>query len=123
MPQKNKKYKELLTAIYEILQKSEQAYRNYLEEIKTFRYAKKLKKYNCQIINLLTENKYLLSPTLQKDADDLLFHYNTWLVKWNELAAETNPADEDIFVFSNEVTFPREAAQNLEAAYKKLKNQ
>ncbi|MGB3005199.1 MAG: hypothetical protein WBC06_01735 [Chitinophagaceae bacterium] len=122
MPHQNIEYQELIKTIYEILKESEKTYRNYLEGGKTFRYAKILKQNNSQLINLLKENRFLLNSSQQKDADELLFHFNTWLEKWNKLATKINPADDDIFVFANEVTFPKHAAQNLESAYHNLKN-
>jgi hypothetical protein len=57
---------------------------------------------------------------LQKDIQFLITHYTEWSLKWEKLAAEKEHQPDDIFVFANDVTFPKQAAQNLEEAFKKL---
>ncbi len=96
------------------------AYRRYLDGGKKFRYAKELKLYNNKALILLIENKSILPEELQKDAQSLINHYTEWSQKWEQLAAEKEHQPDDIFVFANDITFPRLAAQNLEVAYKKL---
>jgi len=113
---------QLLANVCENLKESEKAYKKYLADGMTFRYAKELKKYNTRIIDLLTENKLLLPFLLQQDADKLLYHYNTWLKKWNDLAEEIKPKDDEMFAYPNEVTFPRDAAKNFESAFHKSDN-
>jgi hypothetical protein len=110
---------EFLTQLCNNLDHSATAYKDYLAAGKTFRYAKELKKYNGAIVALINTNKELLTGELVADADSLLHHYAVWTVKWEHLAA-TNPQPDDEFVFANEVTFPREAAKRLEAAYHHL---
>jgi hypothetical protein len=120
MYQENFKLQKLLAEVVKNLKESEKTYKEYISNGKTFRYAKELKKYNNLIIELLSEDKNLLPLVLQQDAEKLLHHYNTWMKKWIELEELMNPDNEDLFAFPNEVTFPREAAKNIESAYQKL---
>ncbi len=110
----------LLKELLGQLESSKLAYQQYLAGGKTFRFAQELKKYNSAIMLLLHKKGPLLAEALQPDAAALLFHYHAWTTKWEELAAATNPQPDDVFVFENEVTFPRQAAGNLEAAYLNL---
>lgn len=108
---------DLLKELYENLQASQAAYQDYLGGGKTFYFAQQLKKYNSRITSLLTSQLQLLAPPLQPDAAALLRHYNAWTAKWEQLAAANNPQPNDVFAFENDITFPRQAARNLEAAH------
>ncbi len=111
---------EFLKILNTILNQSILAYRNYLAAGKTFQHAQQLKIHNSNALKLLTENKQLMSEDLQKDIQSLITHYTEWSQKWKKLAAEKEHQPDDVFVFANDVTFPKQAAQNLEEAYRKL---
>lgn len=110
----------LLKEIVTTLEASKEAYLDYLGNGKTFSHAETIKKHNSRIMELLGSQKKLLSPSLQQDAAALLVHYNAWTEKWDALAAALNPKADDVFIFANNITFPKHAAQNLETAYKQL---
>ncbi|MBL7746176.1 MAG: hypothetical protein JNM19_02005 [Chitinophagaceae bacterium] len=110
----------LLKELLDQLESSKLAYQQYLAGGKTFRFAQELKKYNSAIMLLLQTKGHLLSDALQQDAAALLFHYHAWTTKWEQLAAAIHPQPDDLFVFENDVTFPRQAAGNLEAVYLNL---
>lgn len=114
-------FEELITSLHDSIEDSGIAYRNYINGGKTFRFAQELKKHNDKITQLINENNQLLSPSLKKDAAELLHHYNVWTEKWIQLATAMNPAPDDVFVFANEVTFPKQAAVDIEEEYKKFK--
>lgn len=114
-------YGELITSLHESIETSGIAYRNYISGGKTFRFAQELKKHNDRITRLINENNHLLSPSLQADAGGLLHHYNVWTEKWIQLAEAINPGPDDIFVFTNEVTFPKQAAIRIEEEFWKIK--
>ena len=120
MARVNQSEYDLLEAVYNNLQASKKAYADYLHNGKIFRYAQELKKYNSRIMELLSSQKSLLSPSLQQDAAALLIHYNVWSKKWSKLAAEMNPQPDDVFVFANDIIFPLQAAKNLEAVYEDI---
>ena len=111
---------ELLDSIITILNQSTLAYHNYLAGGKTFQHAQQLKLHNNNSLKLLTENKHLMPADLQDDIQSLITHYTEWSQKWEKLAAEKEHQPDDEFVFANDVTFPKQAAQNLEGAYRKL---
>ena len=111
---------ELLRTVCKNLEASKKAYTDYLVNGKTFRFAQELKKYNTRIMELLSAKQGLLSSSLQQDAATLLAHYTSWIEKWNTLAAEMNPQPDDVFVFVNDITFPKLAAQNIEMVHKNL---
>ncbi len=114
------KQSEFLEALIPILNESTLAYRNYLASGKTFQFAQQLKLHNNKALKLLTENKLLMSANLQEDIQSLITHYSEWSQKWEKLAAEKEHQPDDVFVFANDVTFPKQAAQNLEAVFKNL---
>lgn len=99
---------------------SSYAYLEYMNAGKTFQFAQHLKYHNSKALELLTANKSLLTDDQQKDAEALIIHYTEWSQKWDKLATEKDHQADDVFVFANDVTFPRQAAQNFEAAFKKL---
>jgi hypothetical protein len=109
-----------LEELLAILNQSSLSYRNYLNNGKTFQFAQDLKIYNCKALNLLIENKKSIPEDLQQDIQSLITHYTEWSQKWEKLAAEKEHQPDDFFVFANEVTFPKQAAKNLEEAYRKL---
>ena len=111
---------ELLRTVCKNLEASKKAYTDYLVNGKTFRFAQELKKYNDWIMELLLSGTNLLSPSLQQDAAVLLVHYTAWTEKWNKLAEDINPQPDDEFVFANDITFPKLAAQNIEMVFKNL---
>ena len=111
---------KFLKTLMIILNQSTLPYRNYLAGGKTFRFAQQLKLHNSKALKLLIENKHLMPEDLQEDIQSLITHYTEWSQKWEKLAAEKEHQPDDVFVFANDVTFPKQAAQNLEAAYKKL---
>lgn len=109
-----------LPQIIDLLKASRSAYEIYLADGKTFRYAMELKKHNSRIMELLAACLPSLSSELKEDANALLTHYHAWTSKWEALAAAIRPQANDVFVFENEVTFPREAARRLQAACEQL---
>lgn len=99
---------------------SSNAYLEYMNAGKTFQFARQLKQHNSKALALLTENKSLLTTDLRKDAEALITHYTEWSQKWEKLDAEKEHQPDDVFAFANDVTFPRQAAKNIEAACKEL---
>lgn len=117
--------KEIYTLLEEIhinMKHSSIAYKAYLQAGKIFSHAQQLRYYNDILRNLLKEKSYLLGESLQSDTADLLHHYDVWTEKWDALQKNMQPLPHDEFVFANTVTFPRQAANNLEQAYQQLKN-
>ena len=96
------------------------AYKEYLEGGKTFAFAQVLRLYNDRLLDLLLQKGHLLEGSLQKDAHALIAHYNAWTAKWEALRKHLDPAPGDEFIFQNEITFPRQAAVNLEQEYQRL---
>jgi len=103
------------------LKRSEIAYKNYLQDEKKFIHAKILKTCNEQLRNLLIENSFLLSDTLQHDALSLITHYDIWIEKWNALKQTQKFSLDDIFVFENGHTFPKDAAIRIESEFNRIK--
>lgn len=115
---------ELLSFLKELVatwNQSTISYKEYLSSGKTFRFAQQLRQCNSKALELLTNHKQLLPDDMQFNATTLINHYNIWTEKWDHLAAELTPAPNDKFVFANTVTFPKEAARNLETLYEQLK--
>ena len=114
---------DFLSEVYTQLKQSEDVYKKYLTNGKTFLYAKKLKSHNLKIKDLLMINSCLLSDMLHKDSILLIAHYNSWLEKWDELEQKLKPEPSDEFIFENSHTFPKQACNNIENEYLKLKKE
>lgn len=115
---------ELLSFLKELVatwNQSTISYKEYLSSGKTFHFAQQLRQCNSKALELLISHKQLLPDDMQLNATTLINHYNIWTEKWDRLAAELNPAPDNEFVFANTVTFPKEAARNLETLYEQLK--
>jgi hypothetical protein len=102
-----------LKNILQQLERSSIAYKNYLENGRTYREAIVLKKYNSLIREILLTNMNDIPPGLRDDAKAMVAHYDAWTEKWNELQQNNDPQPEDEFVFQNDHRFPREAANRL----------
>lgn len=113
---------KFLGTVYYNLKRSEIAYRQYLSNNKQFIYARVLKSCNDIILQQLVNHSYLLPDELLGDSLKLAFHLEVWREKWIALEIKNRPEPEDEFAFENLVTFPREAAQNLEKAFLELRN-
>ena len=113
--------KEIFELLITFFNSSNHSYQTYLNRGKTFQYAQDLKIHNSKALKLLVENKQSMPENLQGDIQLLIEHYTEWSQKWEKLAAEKDFQPDDEFVFANDVTFPKQAAQNLEAAFQKLK--
>jgi hypothetical protein len=99
------------------LKKAEFAYKLYLANNNQFLFAKILKGSNDSILNLLTNHAYCLTPALIDESLKLIMHLSIWREKWEELEKKLQPDLETEFVFQNNFTFPREAAQKLESEF------
>lgn len=113
---------KFLGKVYINFKRSEIAYRNYMDNNNQFIFARILKHCNEEIANLLLDNSYLLTDELISDSIKLISHFDIWIEKWNDLANMKNPNLDDEFVFENTFTFPRDAAQNLEKEFLKIRN-
>lgn len=116
----NKEFRSLLESLILHWQRSSQAYADYMENGKKFRYAEILKLHNTAARNLLIDNMAIIPGHFKKDAEAIIEHYTIWSAKWNDLKNKLNPAPEDEFVFENDHRFPKDAARNFEAAFHHL---
>lgn len=115
MPQR-----KLLRQLITIFDESTTAYRRYLAAGKTFQFAQELKLHNSKALDLVKKNGSFFPADLQDYIQSLITHYTEWCGKWEKLAAEKEHQPGDVFVFANDITFPKKAAQNIEEAYRKL---
>lgn len=98
-----------------------QAYADYLAAGKAFLFAASLRRTNASARELLLAHGWRLPDELQADAAALLRHWDAWLTLWDALAERLRPEPGDPFVFANEINFPREAQERLEALYRLLR--
>jgi hypothetical protein len=107
----------LLQSLVSCWRQSAEAYANYMDSGKKFRYAEMLKLHNTAAKKLLNDNINLIPDQFKEDARAIIEHYTIWTTKWDELKSKLNPAPDDAFVFENDHRFPKAAAQNLETAF------
>jgi hypothetical protein len=117
----NKMQFELLSQIQLLLDDSAKAYKEYMDNGKTFFYAKILWSHNEKLKMLILEKANMLEENLRDDAFLLVAHYKEWMQKWVEHQKKNQPKDNDEFAFPNEHVFPKQAARNLHAEYDRLK--
>lgn len=98
-----------------------QAYADYLAGGKSFLFACSLRRTNGSARELLLGEGWRLPESRQGDAAALLRHYDAWLTLWDAHADRSRPEPGDPFVFANDVTFPRDAQERLEALYRRLR--
>ena len=110
----------MLVNIHGLMNDSLKAYQDYLQNGKTYRYAKELRRVNSLMINLLEEGEHLLKDDLLNAAAHLREHYTAWRNKWDQHQELLSPGPDDIFAFENAHTFPRHAASLFEEQYKAL---
>jgi hypothetical protein len=89
------------------------AYRDYLEQGKTFLFACSLRRTNSSARRLLLHFGHLLPQEYRSDVLALLRHYDVWLTLWDDLAARTTPGPDDEFIFETRVPFPSEAQSRI----------
>ena len=96
------------------------AYKRYLTEGKLFLEAQALKKSNDSIRNLLLKRRFLLPSDQIQNADALLYHLDIWATLWKKREIQLKPKPEDLFVFENQDTFPKNAVDSLQRYYESL---
>ena len=103
------------------IKRSELAYRNYMANGKKFIYTKIIKKCNEAILNLLVGHSHLFADDMIEGSLRMIEHIDIWMEKWIDLEQTKKPGLEDEFVFENKVSFPRDVAQKIEAAFLSLR--
>lgn len=93
------------------------AYASYLEQGRTFLFARSLRRINYSSRKLLLDNGWMLPEPHREHALALIAHYDVWLTLWDDLAERTSPRPTDPFVFENSVTYPRESEAALERLF------
>lgn len=111
---------DLLGPLHMHFRAARAAYRGYLDNGRTFLFAKSLRRVNVSARALLMARGHLLPPELREDVAALVAHYDVWLTLWTEHRRATQPALSDPFVFQNSFTYPKEAEARLEALFETL---
>ena len=96
--------KELL----QLLDISKKTYKKYINNGKTFYYAKELKVINIEILRLIRNQNYKDNIKLQKVILHLREHLQEWILIWKEKKIAENPKDNDLFVFDGYKKYPKE---------------
>jgi len=105
-------------------QRSKITYKEYINNGNKFVHARILKESNTNIRNKLLKNNFLLSDELQEDALALINHYDIWIKKWSDLYIKnTNLKLDDIFIFQNQHTFPKQSELKLLNEFRKIKKE
>ena len=99
------------------------AYADYLAAGKSFLFACSLRRTNASARQLLLDRGWRLPESHQADAAALLRHYDAWLTLWDAHSERLRPGPGDPFVFANDVTFPKDAQERLEALYRRLRTE
>ena len=87
---------------------SKNKHKDYMNNGKTFFYAKEIKFINLKILDLIKDKNFTKSTELQKIILDLEIHLNEWIFAWNNEQINKNPKDNDLFVFDGYKKYPKE---------------
>lgn len=105
-----------LALLFELSQKH---YKLYLENSKTYLYAKSIYRTNEEIVRLIKGHR--IDITNKSDHDDflaLLVHYDIWMSQFEILEKQLNPLEETTFMFvrpENTPAFPKVFCDSLAA--------
>ena len=113
---------QFLKALKENLDASTIAYQKYQSNGRKYQFALEIRKLNDHSHELLKKYAQLLPKNLQADAAELGYHYKVWTEKFDNLVEQIPPSPDKEFVFANAFSFPKEAANRLEAAYAELES-
>jgi hypothetical protein len=114
---------ELLKPLIMHFEYGKSIYDQYVKEDKIFKYALIIKKNNLIVRELLLNKGYLLPEYFQEDLVNIVKHIDDWLVSWEEAKIIAKPNENDQFVFSSSVRFPKESELRLFEYYKELSSQ
>ncbi|WP_153558914.1 hypothetical protein [Roseimaritima sediminicola] len=105
--------KRFLTLLENRLLYCQQCYESYLGNGETYHHAKLLLDANLELRNLIMDYGHTLPTQYREDAKKLLEHIRAWLDCWQRLDHQREFRESDQFVFDNDSTFPRKAADSL----------
>jgi hypothetical protein len=96
------------------------AYCQYLNNGKTYQYARQLRTINQNTINLILSSKNSIPVELEDDFALVLNHLEVWAELWDKLNQTKIFKLNEPFIFQNKVSFPKESAKRIDNFY--LKN-
>ncbi|KZY42584.1 hypothetical protein A3732_16010 [Oleiphilus sp. HI0050] len=96
-------------------------YQSYLNNEKTFLYAKILKDNNERIRSILLKLTSKVPEEMFVCCIDLIHHIDVWMELWLDLSERLDLKLDEPFVFQNKVNYPVEAEKKLTALYEELK--
>ncbi|MCP4922570.1 MAG: hypothetical protein GY915_00865 [bacterium] len=96
-----------------LLSYAEKVYRAYLDNEKTFIFAKVLYDVNSEVRKLVRSKLRILTRKSQEDAMELLFHLDVWSGIWIDEVNRQTPRWNELFTFPNKITFPFEHVRDL----------
>ena len=93
--------------------RSSSAYRNYLNHGKTFRWSLVIWRANNDLVSLLIQTGWMLPDTHKDEAIRIVTHLDLWASLWERHKCDMQPTLDDIFVFENSHSFPRDAEEKI----------
>ena len=88
---------------------SDRYYVSYIDNGKTFLYAKLLKKNNKELLKILKAMFIFLDAEGRTHVLELIFHLEVWMQQWNDLFNRNSPNLDDVFVFDSRTSYPKGA--------------
>lgn len=100
---------DAIDRLIEVTEQGHAIYECYLRHGKTFFYAKQLFANNLLKLNALEVIIQSQQIEYAKASKQLIEHIKSWQDQWIELQVESNPSDNDEFVFISRKPYPKEA--------------
>jgi hypothetical protein len=102
------------------INRSNFAYKSYIESGNIFMYAKILKTSNDELRDLLVSKSHLLPLERYRNALALIHHIDVWSVLWEDAFLLLSPSINSVFKFDNEVNFPKKDVESLIIYYNQI---
>jgi len=105
--------KDFLGTLIFHFERGKLSYESYLKSGNNFLYARILKDNNSAIKKLLLSNGHILPTDLKQDALQILAHLDVWHELWDDLKHQLEPSLNDVFIFQNDHSFPKDSEKAL----------
>ncbi|MBQ46807.1 MAG: hypothetical protein CMP10_04850 [Zetaproteobacteria bacterium] len=106
-----------IVSILQKLEKSSEIYVHYLENNKSYMYAKKLYDNNTDVFCSIKTCLPIASGETADSLRCILSHLTNWMSLWEEHDKKSSYQDSDTFVFQNADHFPKDSEKKLMRLY------
>jgi len=97
----------LIKKLLYLLDNSKKIYDLYILNGQIFLYAKKLRKINKKILDLIEKPNFVKDQKIKKPLLSLKKHIKEWIILWDKEQVARKPNNKDVFIFAGYTRFPK----------------